>query len=445
MTQPPRHLSSFPFTFTAVRSLIFLAALMPALAAGASTTINLATALRLAGAKPLDLELARNSVRQAEAKYAETRSKFFPWFSVGTGYHRLDGNTQDVAGNITDVSKQSYQAGLGVVAELRLGEAVYQSIAAKQRAAAAGHALESVRQNLLAEVSAGYFDLLRAQAGLQVNQQSKSLAADYAAQVTAAVASGVVFEADQYRAQAQELRHELSTRKALEDIQIASARLCELLRLPHGLDLRGLDAELVPLDLLPPDASIGSQVRRALDHRPELRSREMLLEAARSDSLAAVNGPLIPDLSLRANTGGLGGGKNASTGNFGGTSDFMVGVGWRIGPGGLFDQARSESAQAAEASESILLEKARLRISREVLEAIARVRSLDSRLATTRKLLEVSEKAYQLCRERGATGVGGVLETLRAEEDLSFARLTWFELVAQYNTAQASLRRATGR
>ena len=430
---------------TAVRTLIFLVALMPALAAGDSATINLATALRLAGAKPLDLELARNSLRQAEANYAETRNKFFPWFTVGAGYHRLDGNTQDVAGNITGVSKQSYQAGLGVVAELRLGEAVYQSIAAKQRAAAAGHAVESVRQDLLAAVSAGYFDLLRAQAELQVNEQSKSLAADYATQVTAAVAAGVVFEADQYRAQAQVLRHELSTRKALEEIQVASARLCELLRLPHGLDLRGVDAELVPLDLLPPDASLGSQVRQALDHRPELRSREALLEAARSDSRAAIKGPLIPDLSLRANTGGLGGGKNDSTGNFGASSEFLFGVGWRIGPGGLFDQARTESARAAEETESILLEKARLRISREVLEAMARVRSISSRLTTTRKLLEVSEKAYHLSRERGATGVCGVLETLLAEEDLSFARLAWFGLVADYNKAQSTLRRAIGR
>ena len=432
-------------TPTAVRTLLFLVALMPALAAGDSATINLATALRLAGAAPVDLELARNSVRQAEATYAETRNKFFPWFTLGAGYRRLDGNTQDTPGNITGVSKQSYQAGLGVVAELRLGEATYQSIAAKQRAAAAGHALESVRQDLLADVSAGYFDLLRAQAAWQVNEQSKSLAADYATQVTAGVAAGVVFEADQYRAQAQVLRHELTSRKALEDIQVASARLCELLRLPHGLDLRGVDSELVPLDLFPPDASLGSQVRRALEQRPELRSREALLEAARSDRRAAVNGPLIPDLSLRANTGGLGGGKNDSTGNFGASSDFMLGVGWRIGPGGLFDQARSESAHADEETATILLEKVRLRISREVLEAMARVRSIHSRLATTRKLLEVSEKAYQLSRERGATGVGGVLETLRAEEDLSFARLTWFELVAQYNTAQATLRRTIGR
>ena len=129
----------------------------------------------------------------------------------------------------------------------------------------------------------------------------------------------------------------------------------------------------MPLNLSPPTASLGSQVRLALEHRPELRNREALLEAARSDTAAAINGPLVPDLSLRANTGGLGGGKNTRSGNFGGTSEFMLGVGWRIGPGGLFDQARTESAHASEAAAHLLLDKTRLRVSREVIEAMARV------------------------------------------------------------------------
>ncbi len=425
---------------------LFLIAILGSLSISNSSaiTIDLATTLRLAGGNAIDLELARNQVRLAEAKYAETRMKFFPWFTVGANYRRLDGNTQDTAGTISDVSKQSYQAGLGVVAELRLGEVIYQSLAAKQRAAAAGHAVESARQIVVAEAAACYFDLLRAQAAMQVNEQSKKLASDYENQITSAVSAGIVAEADQYRAQAQALRHELATRKSLEDIQIASARLCEILRLPDGLDLRGQDAELMPLHYMAPETSIGEQVRRAMDHRPELRSREALREAARTDREATVKAPLIPDLWLRANAGGLGGGKNGSTGNFDESSDLAVGLGWRIGPGGLFDKSRIDSAAVSEASEDLLLEKARLRISREVLEAIARVRSLDSRLGTIHKLLEASEKAYQLSLDRGTSGVGGVLETLRAEEDLSFARLAWFEMTADYNKAQIALRRATG-
>lgn len=432
------------YPVTAVHRFLLIALLTPACAATAVTTIDLATALRLGGVNSVEVNFARAALREAEGKYAETRTKFFPWFTLGTGYRRLDGNTQDTPGNISDVSKQSYQAGLGVVAELRIGETIYQSLAAKQRAVAAGHAVESVRRNLHAEISALYFDLLKAQAAIKVNEQSKSLAADYEKQVTAAVAAGVAFEADQYRALAQSLRHDLATRKALEDVQVTSARLCEVLRLPNGLDLRGLDQELVPLDFVPTSASLAAQVGQALDHRPELRSREAMLEAARLDTEGTIKGPFIPDLSLRATTGGLGGGKNGSTGDFDDSSEVIVGIGWRFGAGGIFDTARTTTAQARQDQESVLLEKTRLRITREVLEAIARVRSIDTRLATTRKLLEATEKAYQLSRDRGATGVGGVLETLRSEEDLSFARLAWFELVAEYNKAQATLRRACG-
>lgn len=426
------------------RAFFLLALLAPGIALAESKTIDLATALRLAGANHIDLEFARNNVRQAVAKHAETRNKFFPWFTVGATYRRHDGNIQDVSGTIDDVSKQSYQAGLGVVSELRLGEAIYQSLAAQQRAAAAGHAVESVRQNLIAEVSATYFDLLRAQAALAVSEQSKSMASDYENQVIAAVGAGVAFEADQYRAQIQTLRHELAGRKALEEIQVTSARLCEMLRLPNGLDLRGLDSQLVPLEYYPANTILGEQVRRALEHRPELRSREALLEAAHTDTDATVKAPFIPDLSLRATTGGLGGGRNGSTGNFDDSSEFMLGIGWRIGPGGMFDRARTETAQASEEAEVLLLEKARLRITREVLEAMARVRSIETRLDTVNKLLAASEKAYQLSRDRGETGVGGVLETLRAEEDLSFARLAYFELVTECNKAQIALRRASG-
>ncbi|OYV03043.1 MAG: hypothetical protein CFE26_21540, partial [Verrucomicrobiales bacterium VVV1] len=194
----------------------------------------------------------------------------------------------------------------------------------------------------------------------------------------------------------------------------------------------------------PPVASLRSQVSAALAKRPELRSREALLEAARLDTEATVKGPLIPDLSLRANTGALGGGQGGQTGDFNGSSDFMIGLGWHIGPGGLFDTARTATAQTMQDQESLLLEKGRQQVTREVLEGIARVRSIDARLTLTRKLLEATEKAYQLSRQRGETQVGGVLETLRAEEDLSFARLAYFELVANCNKAQANLRRACG-
>jgi outer membrane protein TolC len=200
-------MSHHPF-FT-VRRFIFIALFASAMLR--AETIDLATALRLSGANNLDVELARNSVRQAEAKHAETRNRFFPWFTAGTGYRRVDGNTQDILGDVVDVSKQNYQAGVGVVGEIRFGEAIYQNLAAKQRAVAASHALESMRRSLHAEVSTTYFNLLKSQATMRVSQQSKSLATDYETQVTAAVVAGVAFDPEGARRHPTRFRQTLRT------------------------------------------------------------------------------------------------------------------------------------------------------------------------------------------------------------------------------------------
>ncbi len=409
-----------------------------------SNDINLATALRLAGANHLDIEAARVSLQTARAQYADTRRKFFPWLSVGTSYHRTAGNLQDIPGNVTEESKNNYQAGISVAAELRIGEAIYRNLSAKQRAKAAEHQVDAARNQSVAQVTQAYFRLLRAQASLQVSQQSRVLAGDYETQLAAAVKAGVAFEADQLRAQVQTFRHDLMIRKTQEDVETASAKLCEMLQLPNGLSLRGDTGELTPLTYVSPDASLSSLVTTALNQRPELRSREAMLAAAKTDAEGTRKAPYYPDLTLRGFVGGFGGGFNSSTGNFDDTADGVIGLGWRVGSGGLFDTQRSTTANSLADQETVLVEKTRQRITREVLESVSSTRSLRDRRAIAEKLLASAEKAYALTRERGKQGIGGVMETLRSEEDLSFARLAYFDLITESNIAQTQLRYALG-
>ena len=409
-----------------------------------SNDINLATALRLAGANHLDIEAARVSLQTARAQYADTRRKFFPWLSVGTSYHRTAGNLQDIPGNVTEESKNNYQAGISVAAELRIGEAIYRNLSAKQRAKAAEHQVDAAHNQSVAQVTQAYFRLLRAQASLQVSQQSRVLAGDYETQLAAAVKAGVAFEADQLRAQVQTFRHDLMIRKTQEDVETASAKLCEMLQLPNGLSLRGDTGELTPLTYVSPDASLSSLVTTALNQRPELRSREAMLAAAKTDAEGTRKAPYYPDLTLRGFVGGFGGGFNSSTGNFDDTADGVIGLGWRVGPGGLFDTQRSTTANSLADQETVLVEKTRQRITREVLESVSSTRSLRDRRAIAEKLLASAEKAYALTRERGKQGISGVMETLRSEEDLSFARLAYFDLITESNIAQTQLRYALG-
>ncbi|MFY7817032.1 MAG: TolC family protein [Akkermansiaceae bacterium] len=410
-----------------------------------SNDINLASALRLAGVNHLDIEAARASLQSARAQHAEMRRKFFPWLTFGTSYHRTAGNLQDIPGNVTEESKNNYQVGVGVAADLRIGELIYQNLAAKQRSKAAEHQVEAARNCTVAQVTQAYFRLLRAQASLQVSQQSRVLAGDYESQLQAAVKAGVAFEADQLRAQVQTFRHDLMIRKGQEDVERAAATLCEMLRLPNGLGLRGDTGELTPLTYVSAETSMSDLVTTALNHRPELRGREAMLAAAKTEAEGARKGPWYPDLTMRGFVGGFGGGFNSSTGNFDDTADGVIGIGWRVGPGGLFDSQRSATADRMADQEAILVERIRQRITREVLESVAAARSLQDRMVIAQKLLDSAEKAYALTRQRGQQGIGGVLETLRAEEDLSFARLAYFDLITESNIAQTQLLYAIGK
>ena len=73
--------------------------------------IDLPAALQLAGARSLDLQIAREKLAEAKAAYESAVWQFFPSITPGVGYRRHDDLLQDVAGNIINVRKDSFTVG----------------------------------------------------------------------------------------------------------------------------------------------------------------------------------------------------------------------------------------------------------------------------------------------------------------------------------------------
>ena len=95
--------------------------------------IDLATTLRLVGARNLDIQIARERLHEAQANRQSAVEQFFPWIAPGVGYHRRDGLAQAVpSGIISDANYQSYSPGATLAAQIALGDAIYNSLAAKQ-------------------------------------------------------------------------------------------------------------------------------------------------------------------------------------------------------------------------------------------------------------------------------------------------------------------------
>jgi outer membrane protein TolC len=427
-----------------VKSAPKKAAPAPTAAAPVTHTINLATALRLAGAQNLDVQLARERVREAQAQHDQARQRFFPWISPSVGYKRHDGNIQDVAGSVFDASKQSYTVGVGLNVQLDLGDALYQSLAAKQFAKAAEEGAEARRQDTVAAAAAEYLELARARAVAGVTAESLRLAQDYAGQVQRAVEAGIAFKGDAFRAQVQVDKNEIAVRRAREQQRLAAAKLAQTLRLDPAVELVPDESELAPLTFVEKEIALDSLVTRAFAARPELRQIAAQRAAAEAQKDGATTGPWIPTVGAQAFYGGLGGGRNGDTGNFDDTFDFLFGASWRIGPGGIGDRARIRAADARLRQGELELEKSRDNVTRQVVEAHTRLHSLGDQLALSQRALASAEQSFQLSRERREFGVGAVLETLQAEQELTRARQDYLGAVADFNRAQFELRRAIG-
>jgi outer membrane protein TolC len=406
--------------------------------------IDLATVLRLAGAQNLDIQIAGQRLEEARARHRSAVQEFFPWLSPGFVYRRHDGLTQGTDGEIVDVQKHSYSPGAFIAAQADVGAALFRSREASKLVVAAEGGLEAQRADAILAAVEGYFELARAQAAVGVAEESVRIAREYERQLQRAVEIGLALKGEALRVRTQAERAELALRQALATQGIASARLAEVLRLDPKTPLAPQHAELVPLSLMDADAAVESLVQQALAARPEVKAARARLAASEDAKDGAVIGPLIPSLGASAFLGGLGGGPRGTLAEFGGSRDYALTINWRIGPGGLFDSGRIRASRARLEAARLEAEKAAQRVTREVVEAWTRVRSLSEQIATAKQGLAAAQETLRLSQERKEFGIAAVLEHVLAEQDLTRSRNDYITAVAEYDKAQYALLRATG-
>ena len=286
--------------------------------------------------------------------------------------------------------------------------------------------------------------MAKAGALVEVAQEALKTSRDYQQQLHVAVASGIAFKGDELRVQSQSERYEIAVRQALERQRVAAAELAVILHLDSQVELAPRDTLLAPITLFPTNSAMDTLVAQALVTRPELKQSQALLQAARAAKDGAVYGPLIPSVGAQAFSGGLGGGPDGGPSNFGAEGDYLVGVMWRIGPGGLFDSGRVNASKAQLASVRLGEAKLKDAITSQVVVSLTRVQSLWAQIALSERNLVTATETLRLTRKRKQYGVGIVLEDIQAQQDLTQVRSDYFTALAEYNKAQYALNKAVG-
>ena len=412
--------------------------------AAAPVHVDLPTVMKLAGANNDEIELARVKHTETIAESKLAWQRFWPSLNLGVGYKRHDGNIQDVAGAIFDASKQQYTVGPTILIDWAPGEIYYAALAAKQKVLAAEQLAEKSRHDIVTQATGRYFDLLSNEASLAVIEDDLRVTQDYANQLGGAVEAGTAFRADLLRVQTQVSRAKLAIRKEQEKRDLAAAALAETLRLPPQTELRPAKADLVPVRLYG-RTGVATLLSQAAQNRPEMKVAAAVNSAAQLEKERARVAPMIPNVQAGYSFGGLGGGFNGQMGSFDDTQDMYIGLGWKIGPGGLFDRQRQVIAGAREEATQLQAGQIKAAIGREVVEASAKAQSAHDQIAINDEAVTAAEEMVKLAKERQASQLGVVLEYLLAREELTRARQSRVQAVTDFNKAQHELKRAVGK
>lgn len=404
--------------------------------------VDLPTVLRLAGANSLDIAFVREKVHEAYARSQLAEELFWPMFLVPAArFLRHEGRTQATDGSFLNVDKQQLFAGGGGSLRWEVGDAIYQTLSASQRYEGAQSALEATEQVVLFEAASAYYDLVREHLKAKVSEQSAEISEKLSSQLEIAVQAGRGFKGDALRARVQYAGSKLSALRSREAIKLASIRLGSLLRLAPGIELYPSEDVPALLQLIPPDAKDPDLLAEALEQRPEVRQAKAEWTASQYDGTGATWGPLIPAVQADAGLGALG----PVPSNLSSTRDYALTLGWRIGPGGLFDSGRQNLAEARARQAQINVERIRQRVADEVLSSLAQVRAKEDQRKLAEQAVRDAEEALRLNQDRQAQNIGIPLEVIQAEEALTRARLDLYGAITDYNQSQLKAFTSTGR
>lgn len=423
----------------------------------ASFPIDLPTALRLANADSVQINLAREQIQQAYAEYNAAGTLWLPSLRSGVHWNKHEGPLLSSGGNIVDVSRTSLYAGMGaqavgagspavpgIFANFNLSDALFLPLAAQQRWGARESGAVVTRNNILLDVSLAYLELLRASADVAILQDIRDKVAELSRLTDAYASTGQGLQADADRMRVELGLRELDLRRSQEQVITASARLAQLLRLVPCVRLEPADPIVVRLCCVPTHCGCQELVAQALENRPELLQNRYLVGEAVQRLRRERFAPLVPSVLLGASYGGFGGGRGSDVDGWAGRFDLDATAFWELRNLGFGEAAARQAADSRLRQAQIQELGALDQVAREVTEAFGQVELRSLQIETASQVIKDADDSYNhnFVRIRNAQGLP--IEVLQSANALLQARREYLRSVVDYNAAQFTLQRALG-
>jgi outer membrane protein TolC len=436
--------------------------------------IDLNTALRLAHVDNPEIRLARERVLEAVAQRQFAAAQFLPTINNGTSYNHHLGALQDSAGNMIQVNRDSLYSGLGasaigagtvnipgIVWAANVSDVWYGNLVSKQVVRQREFDSEAVRNDTLLRVASAYMELLRATGRHAVAEEVRSDAAEVARVTENFAKTGQGRQSDADRA-ATELQQRIAdVVQAVGEMQLASARLCQLLSLDPSVRLLPMEQYVVPGTLVPEPIPLPELLAIAITQRPELKQRQAAVRAALLELRHMKLLPFSPNILIGYSAGTFGGGSdlvaagipqpNGSVlqqprfGSFNDREDFDVVLFWSLRNLGVGNLALIRLSKS-QLRQSELRELETLdRIRAEVASAQARLLARGAQIDVYEKAVQSSQAAFKQDMKRVLNDKGLPIELVDSLRLTGRSRYGYLDAIVDYNRAGFELYVALGQ
>lgn len=417
-------------------------------APGDTVRLGLEEAVRRATETNEQVLVARAEEARAAGIVKEVRADALPTVSANFGYTRniqtpvIFFNQGGEQQQISIGSDNEYSFGLSVeqtVFDFSLGPA---RAAARMSADATDAQVEAARTDVALRTRTSYYDVLLAQALVQVQERALAQAERRLAQVEDFYQAGTASEFELLTAQVEVDNVRPDLIEARNRLELDKNRLKRTVGLP-------LDRELALTDSFPEPspAPAGEEelVRRALESRSDLRGQRIRVQL-QGENLVAQEREDLPALSL---TAGLQ--RRASSDDFfPPQEDFSqtatAGLAFSVP---LFDgranAGRVQQARAEKRREEFRLSQLREDIRLEVQQASQALNAARERIRASEANVNRAERALQIAQTRFENGLSTQVELNDAELAVTRARSNRARALHAYAVARARLMAATGR
>ncbi len=425
-------------------------------------SINLATAIRLARIRPIDVNIAGKIIERSVAAYQGARALWLPTINFGAEYYHRDGEFQNFNGTIGNTSRSNFMVGMGPAMVFAFSDAIFAPLAAKQDQRASEALAMAQTNDMLTRIAETYISVQQTR-GEYAAAELIAQQAEEVARRTIGLGQGLVPPVEATRARVELARRRQALIVAKQNWQVNSAELSRLLRLHPGLVLDPIEPANLELKLFEGDLHLDDLITTGLTHRPELAANQAVVQATLQRLRQEKLRPLMPSLLIRGTSGNagnafgygvFGGGPNGALANFGNRFDYDVQLVWELQNMGLGNRSRIRQSKSNRDIANLELFKTQDRIAAEVTTAFAQLRAARERLQLAepalREAIDSLQKNLKGMSQTKRSGnllilVNSPLEVIAALQALAIANTDYLSAIADSNRAQFRLFRAIGQ